>query len=201
MEKQNNLPAIVWLRVTDFMHGWLEWELAGNLRVKDQRVVSVQHLEGARSVLRMETVEETVERRKVGLSMSATLKNCICAGLTLDADVTQEMYGIDKEQIKLFVPIECPKNCLTKYGVLRPWTLDVNFSHRQARKLQDLLRDEFWKAVGEFSEEYALKRQGERYAQVEMVEAFCKETHTSDVYVDAIRREWQRRVKRAGSHP
>ena len=29
-----------------------------------------------------------------------------------------------------------------------------------------------------------------------MIEAFCKDTGTSEVYAEAIKREWQRRVKR-----
>ena len=48
----------------------------------------------------------------------------------------------------------------------------------------------------EFSEEYAKEHAGQKYAQEDMVEAFCKETSTDARHVAAIRREWQRRRKR-----
>lgn len=197
--KKYKLPAIVWLRVTDYMHGWLQHELGSELWIKDQRVVCVQHLPGARAVLRMETVEELMDPRPVGNAMSDNWKNCIEAGLELDASVVERMYGITKEQMKLFVPIECPKMCLTKNGVLRPWTLDVNFGQRQASEMQRLLRGAFWDAVAEFDGSYARKMDGEKYPAVDMIEAFCAETETPDLYVAAMRREWQRRVKRACS--
>lgn len=190
------MPAICWLKVTDYMHGWLQYELGADIRIKKQRVVCVQHLPGAREILRMETVEEMLDPKPIGAAMSATLRNCLTAGITLDPDVVEKMYGATKELMALFLPIECPKMCLTKYGVLRPWTMDVCFSRKQVTALQRLLRDEFWKAVGEFAEEYAQKHVGERYAQVDMVEEFCSKTATPGMYVDTIRREWQRRVKR-----
>ena len=196
MEKNYKLPAITWLKMTDFTHGWLQYELGGALRIKDQLVLSVQHLPGAREVLRMETVEDLMDRQPVGNSMSATRKNCIDAGLDLDPTVVERMYGLTKDSLKLYVPIECPKMCLTKNGVLRPWTLDVNFGQRQATSLQRLLRQEFWKAVEEFDGRYAEKMDGKRYPAVNMIEDFCAETNTPDLYVEAMRREWQRRVKR-----
>ena len=85
---------------------------------------------------------------------------------------------------------------LTKNGVLRPWTLDACFGKKQARLLQDLLRDEFWKAVGEFDARFVYKQDGRKYPAREMIEEFCAETDTPDMYVDTIRREWQRRQKR-----
>ncbi len=62
-----------------------------------------------------------------------------------------------------------------------------------------MLRQEFWKAVEEFDAEYKRKMNGERYPAVDMVEEFCLENETPDMYVDAIRREWQRRQKRVES--
>ena len=199
MDKKHRLyklPAIVWLRMTDYMHGWLEYELGGATRVKDQKVICAFDIPGSREVLRMETVEELLDPRPVGKSMSDTWKNCIEAGLKLDEEVTRNMYGLSKADLKLFVPIECPKRCLTKNGVLRPWTLDVNFSNSQARRMQDLLRGEFWKAVKEYDAAYARKMDGRRYPAVDMIEDFCRDTGTPDLYVEAMRREWQRRVKR-----
>lgn len=195
-EKIYKLPAIVWLRMTDYMHGWLQDELGGACRVRDQLVLSVQHLPGAREVLRMETAEDMMDPKPVGNSMSANWKNCIEAGLELDPGVVERMYGMTKAGLRLFVPVECPKMCLTKNGVLRPWTLDVNFGQRQATALQRLLRAEFWNAVEEHNRDYARRMNGRKYPSVDMIEDFCVATRTPDLYVEAMRREWQRRVKR-----
>ena len=59
-----------------------------------------------------------------------------------------------------------------------------------------LLREAFWKGVEDFDREYAAKHNGSKYAAVDMIEAFCVDTGTPDIHVDALRREWQRRVKR-----
>ena len=197
MEKNQKLPSIVWLRITDYMHGWINYELAGSLTVKNQRVISVQHLPGAREVLRMETVEDMLQKEPIGNSMSDVRKNCMDAGLVLDPGFIERDYKLTKETMKLYMPIECPKMCLTPNGVLRPWTLYVNLGHRQASALQKLLRDEFWNAVAEFDREYAARLDGKKYPAIDMVEDFCARTKTPDLYVEAIRREWQRRVKRS----
>ena len=197
MEKVYEVPPIVWLKMTDYMHGWLQWELGGGASVKDQKVVCVQHLPGARAILRMETVEDLeLGPMKIDKSMSGTRKNMLEAGLVLDASVIERIYGLTPELLKLFVPVECPKMCLTKYGVLRRWTLDINLGKQQATELQRLLRTAFWQAVDDFNEEYARKMEGQKYPAVDMVEEFCIMTETPDTYVEAIRREWQRRRKR-----
>jgi hypothetical protein len=198
-EKNYKLPAVVWLKMTGYTHGWLQNELGGGAKIREQRVVSVQHLPGAKEVLRMETVEDMMERKPVGNVMSATRKNCIDAGLIIDATVTKKMYGITQEQLELFVPIECPRMCLTKNGVLRPWTLDVCLGREQAAALQRILRAEFWKAVDSYDREYARKLGGRKYPAVDMIEAFCVDTKTPDLYVEEMRREWQRRQKRTAS--
>ncbi len=195
-ERYYKLPAIVWLKMTDYTHGWLQHELGGGARIKEQRVVCVQHLPGAREILRMETVEDMMERRPLGNALSATRKNCMEAGLEIDPSTMEKEYGVTREQLALFVPVECPKMCLTRRGVLRPWTLDVCFGKAQATSLQRLLRNEFWKAVEEFDREYAQMMNGEKYPAIDMIEEFCLKTETPDLYVEAIRREWQRRVKR-----
>ena len=197
-EKSYRLPAICWLRVTDFMGAWLQQELGGGARVKELRVVSVQHLEGARAILRMETVDDVLGASPVVNAMSATRHGCITAGMTLDEGVTRQLYGITRQELEQFMPVECPRLALTEDGVLRPWTNDTCFGVKQATALQRLLREAFWQSVSEFSMKYAHKRQGEKYPQEEMVKAFCKETGTSDIYVPGIRREWQRRMKRYG---
>ena len=196
MEKKYKLPSLCWLRVTDFLAGWIMYELGGGARVNGQRVVCVQHLDGARPLLRMETTNDTMEPCKISNAMSPTRYNCIVAGMKLSPDVVQDMYGIGKEDLKLFIPIECPRLTLTENGVLRPWNMDTCFSQKQASAIHRLLREAFWNAVGEFSEKYAAEHQGERYAQEDMIEAFCIETDTDDCHIPSIRREWQRRVKR-----
>lgn len=188
--------AVTWLRMVEYMHGWLSWELGCEVRAHDRRVLSVQHLEGAREVLRMQTVEDMMEKQPLGIALSATRRNCFDAGLRISPETMRDEYGVTKEALDGFVPIECPKMCLTKNGVLRPWTLDVCFGKDQARQLQKLLRAEFWKAVDEFDREYAEQEEGRKYPAREMVEEFCAETRTPDMYVDEIRREWQRRKKR-----
>ncbi len=182
--------------MTDYMHGWLQHELGGAARIKEQPVICVQHLPGVRNVLRMESEEEPTVNSPVVNSMSATWRNCLEAGIRLDASAVEREYNITREGLKLFVPIECPKMCMTKNGVLRPWTLDVNFGQRQATAMLRLLRAAFWKAVEEFADNYERQMQGRKYAQIDMIEAFCKETETPDMYAESMRREWQRRQKR-----
>lgn len=189
------MPAVAWLKITGYMHAWLEREMGGEVRAHDMRVVSVQHLPGAREILRMETEEDMLEPKKDAKAMSAMRRNMLDAGLKLDAAVTEQMYGINNETLKLYVPIECPPMCLTRNGVLRRWTLYVSFGRQQAKDLQKLLRDEFWQAVEEFDQAYAKKR-GEKYPAVAMVTDFCLATKTPELYIEEIRREWQRRQKR-----
>ena len=195
-EKSYRVPPIAWLKVTDYMHAWLQHELGGGARIGDQRVVCVQHLPGAREVITTETENDTMEPKPVVNAMSATRRNCIIAGLEMEPVVVERLYCITAQQFRLFVPIECPLMCLTSRGVLRPWTLDISFGKEQAREMQRLLRREFWRAVDTYNLKYAEKMNGKKYAQVDMIEAFCQETGTPDLFVDAMRREWQRRVKR-----
>lgn len=201
MNKNYKVPAIAWLKMTDYMHGWLQSELGGGVMVGGKKVVCMQHLPGAKKALRMETVEDMMEKGNTGNAMSATRHNCIEAGMKICPDVVEELYGVTKEGMDLYVPVECPKMCLTRNGVLRTWTLDVCFGQGQATALQRLLRDEFWKAVTEYSEAYALEHSGMRYAQIDMIEDFCQDTDTPDMYADTIRREWQRRIKRKKETP
>ena len=196
MERTYKAPPVVWLRMTDYMHGWLQHELGGAARIQDQRVVCVQHLPGAREILRMETFEDVMDHAPVGNAMSATRKNCLCAGLSIDSTVIEREYGLTSEGLSLYIPIECPRMCLTKSGVLRPWTLDVCFGKEQSTAMQRLLRHEFWKAVEDFDKEYAREHGDRKYPAIDMIEGFCAKTETPDLYIDAIRREWQRRVKR-----
>jgi hypothetical protein len=204
-DKSYKIKAVTWLKVTDYLHAWLEKELGGGARIGGKRVICLQHLEGARDALRMETADDVTgdnpERLKQKSfcregTMSATRWGCIDAGLTLDARTVERLYGISREELALYVPIECPRICLTPDGVLRPWTTDRCFGRQQTTALQRLLREAFWRGVAEYDREYAKKQEGRKYAAVDMVESFCQEMGTSDLYVDTIRREWQRRAKR-----
>lgn len=128
--------------------------------------------------------------------MSVRRYLCMNAGIGIDPDVIQKMYGMTKELLGQFIPIECPKICLTQNGVLRPWTMDVCFSKSQVTALQQMLREVFWEGVEGFAGRYAREHEGEKYAQEDMIEAFCRLTKTSELHIEAIRREWQRRQKR-----
>jgi len=195
-QKYYDIPPIVWLKITNYMHGWLQHSLGGEARIKGQRVLSVQHLPGARDILRMETTEDMMDKQKVANAMSGTRKNCFSAGLDIDPNVMKQEYGVTKDLMELFVPIECPKMCLTRHGVLRPWTLDVCFGKEQASAMQRLLRHEFWRSVEDFDEKYAEAMNGDKYPAREMIEDFCAQTGTPEIHIDVIRREWQRRMKR-----
>ncbi len=195
-ERQYKTPAICWLKVTYFMQGWIQHELGGGVIVKDMKVASIQHLPGARRALRMETVYEPMGQGVIENSLSSTFRNALDAGMRIDQKTMEETFGATRESLLQFIPIECPRLCMTSGGVLRPWTLDVNFGSKQAAALQRILRDAFWQAVGEYAEGYAREHRGEKYAQMDMIEAFCKDTETPDVHAFAMRREWQRRVRR-----
>lgn len=198
-ERQYRAPAICWLKVTDFIQGWVQHELGGGAMVKDWKVVSIQHLPGARRALRLETANEPMGNGPIGNSISATFRNVLDAGMRIDAQTMEQEFGATRETLQQYQPIECPKLCMTRSGVLRPWTHDVNFGEKQAKAVQRLLRNAFWQAVQDYSDSYAREHRGEKYAQIDMIEAFCRDTDTPDIYADAMRREWQRRVKREDS--
>ena len=201
MCKNYEIPPIVWLKVTDYMHGWLQYELGGAARIKEQRVVSVQDLPGARDALRMEVFEDIeLQPMKITNAMSANRKNMLESGMVINADIIQQEYDMTPQLMQLFVPIECPRRCLTRFGVLRPWTLDVSLGRQQACELQRVIRSAFWHAVEQFNADYARRQGTTDYPQIDMIEDFCRATSTPDAYAEAIRREWQRRVKNGQSN-
>ena len=107
-----------------------------------------------------------------------------------------DISGVTKESLRSFVPIECPRNCLTKDGVLRPWGHDTCFGAKQATALQRLIFQAFWKTVAEFDSEYAKELGHSHYAAKYMVEEFCEKSRIPSFHVEAIRREWMRQRKK-----
>ena len=198
MAKNFRMPAIVWLRVTEFIRGWLVYEFGSKVMVNGRRVVCLQHLDGVRDILRMETVDDTElsPDLPVELSLSASRYGVISAAMTLSPEATERMYHLSLEQMQQFVPIECPRLRLTQEGLLREWSGDAMLGDAQAKALLRLLREAFWEDVERFARRYAREHEGEKYAQEDMIAAFCQETKTSELHIEAIRREWQRRCKR-----
>lgn len=198
MAKSFKMPAIVWLRVTEFIMGWLVYEYGSKVMVNGRRVVCLQHLDGVRDILRMETVDdmELSPDLPVELSLSASRYGVISAAMALNPEATERIYHQSLEQLQQFVPIECPRLRLTQEGLLRPWSGDAMLGDAQAKALLRLLREAFWEDVERFARRYASEHEGERYAQEDMIAAFCRMTRTSELHIEAIRREWQRRCKR-----
>lgn len=199
MAKSTKMPAIVWLRVTEFIMGWLDYEVGSKVMVNGRRVVCLQHLDGVRDILRMESVDdvELSPDLPVDLSLSASRYSMLQAAMTLSPEATERMYHLSPEQMQQFVPIECPRLRLTQEGLLRPWSGDAMLGDAQAKALLRLLRHYFWEDVERFAGRYAREHEGEKYAQEDMIAAFCRLTKTSDLHIEAMRREWQRRCKRA----
>jgi len=195
-DKTNRPPSIAWIKMTGYIRDWLKYEFGGRAQVNGVPVICIQHLRGARDVLRMETETDVMDRDEPEQSISAAKYSCIDAALRIDTGTVERLYSMTREELAQYVPVECPRLCMTQDGVLRPWTDNVRFGQRQAAALQRLVREAFWEAVREYDQDYALAAEGKRYAAIDMIEAFCKDTGTRDTYVEEIRREWQRRVKR-----
>lgn len=195
MEQAKN-ESICWLKITDYMQGWLQKALGGNVTVKGRRALSVQQLPGAQEVMMMGTEDDLPGRGSLGNAISSTWYNALEAGLSLDPSAMESQYGITRDTLQQYVPIVCPRYAVAKNGIVRSWTSDTYFGRQQSIELQKVLRNAFWRAVREFSVEYADAHKGKQYAQIDMIEDFCMENNIEDTYVDAIRREWQRRVKR-----
>ena len=194
------MPTISWLRVNEWMRGWINYELGCKAMVCGQRVVCVTHIDGIRDVLRMETVADLEQPpdSPVGLSLSAQRYGMLQSAMALNPEFVERIYHIDREQLQQFVPIEVPRVRMTMDGLLREWDGDATLGDEQAKELLRLLRQAFWEDVEQFARRYAREHEGEKYAQEDMIAAFCRLTKTSDLHIEAMRREWQRRCKRAG---
>lgn len=186
---------ICWLKITDYIRGWARITLGSSLCVREEPVLIVTQLPGAQEALLLGTVDR-LPKSKLGNAISATWMNALEAGIAIDPVGVQLEYGIGADTLCQYLPIACPANAFSEDGTLRPWTHETAFGERQSVVMQRVIRESFWTAVRQFSEKYARLRNGESYAQIEMIEAFCKHAHTDDIYAEAIRREWQRRLKK-----
>lgn len=188
---------ICWLKITDYMRGWCRHTLGTRMRVHGEPVISVTRLPGAQEALAMEAVEE-LPAGKPGNAISATWMNALQTGAALDPQAVQLEYGVSRDDLRQYLPIACPDNAFTDDGIIRPWTHDIAFGDKQSTAMQKVLRDAFWAALRQFSGRYQRQQHGRHYPQIQMIEAFCKSTRTDDIYAEAMRREWQRRLKRDG---
>lgn len=194
MDRQNSAAAVVWLKVTDYMQGWLLMEFGGEARIGDRKVVCMQHLEGIKAAMKMIAEKDQRLPGQPPIVMSAQLHNCITAGMELDNCALMQEYALTKETFEMYIPLEMPALRVTLDGVLRPWKKNITLGREQAAAVLRVIRAEFWQAVEAFDRDYA--RQHRDYAAIDMIEAWCMHTDTPDTYADAMRREWQRRQKR-----
>ena len=191
------METICWLKVTDYMRGWARCALGCGTKIGKEPLISLYQIMGAKEVLEIGTDDDLPDHGTPGNAMSATWRCALEVGLEYDPATMECIYGVTEETLEQYLPIACPPTAMTVDGISRAWTNDTCFGREQAMALQKLLREAFWTAVGQYSKQYAQEHRGEKYAQVEMIEAFCRETKTDDMYVEAMRREWQRRNKRS----
>ena len=194
-KKNNGQPAMAWLKMPGYMIAWLEGEYGGSIERYGHKLLSFHHVDGVRRVLKMETEDDTMVCSPEWQSLSQTRMECIQAGMGLNPDAIEAWLGVSPKQLAQYVLVECPHLALTQNGVLRPWTRDIAFSRPQARRLQAELQRLFWSGVDAFDARYA-DAHPDYYPAVEMVTAFCDETGTEEIYIQEIRREFQRKRKR-----
>ena len=191
MNQKYPTPSVAWLQITGYTHDWLYHEFGGSILLHGKQIVSIAHLPEARKILRMQTQEDIMGESPNRISLSAMRMDCLQLGCSIGPKSMQDNFKITTEQLNLFVPIECPRMALTKYGVLRPWDRTTAFGKEQANSLLNFLRRAFWQAVAEH--EQALTEKGQKpETAIKLIESFCQETGTSDVWVSDLRREWQR---------
>jgi hypothetical protein len=195
-EMKKKTPIIIWLKVTDYMHGWLDYEYAGTLHVHGKPIITMFCHDEIRDILKKEVIMLWNMEEKMGNSVPSVQMAIFENALDINEEKCREVYGFTRELMNSYIPFECPRQCLTRYGVLRPWGINVNLKPKQAIAIQKFIRQEFWEAVAEFDEKYKKKMDGKKYPAVAMIEDFCRMTHTPDKYVEAIRREWQRQAKK-----
>ncbi len=192
------MEHICWLRVTDYMRGWTRMVLGTRYRVHELPVIQVKGLDGASEVLAMSVSEELPGIGVPGNAMCDTWHAALEAGLEVDAWGMEREFGITREVMDQYLPVLCPDVAVDEDYITHPWTSDTCFGREQAIALQRLLRDAFWSAVDNYASDYKRAHSDAKYAQIDMLESFCKEYKSDDTHIDAMRREWQRRQKREG---
>ena len=116
MDRQNSAAAVVWLKVTDYMQGWLLKEFGGEARIGDRKVVCMQHLEGIKRAMKMIAEKDQRLPGQPPIVMSAQLHNCISAGLELDNCALMQEYALTKETFEMYIPLEMPALRVTLDG-------------------------------------------------------------------------------------
>ena len=184
-------PSVSWLLMTEYTHDWLYNEFGGSIELHDRKIISVQHLPGARRILRMETQEDVLEPGKTRWAMSAMKMDCMELGIGIGPKNIKDQYGLTPEQLRLFVPVECPRMALTSFGVLRPWSRNTSFGHQQALELIKFLREKFWQAVN--NHKTKMEDMGEPPSTAkQLIESFVADYNIREIYIDDLRREYQR---------
>lgn len=205
-KNQHTMP-VAWLRMTEYTHDWLARCYGGKLALYGKPILSVAHLPGVHKALQMEIFEDMQEvapaqdkhsEAKDVLSLSAMRMDCLQNGCKVSPEAIGRLCGLTREQLGAFVPVECPRMALTAFGVLRPWSRTMAFSRAQSNELIRLLRTAFWQAVTDY--EARLREAGEMPdTAIELIEGFCKENGIGELYMEDLRRQWQRYVARRNS--
>lgn len=195
---------VTWLRMTEYTHDWLASCYGGKLSLYGKPILSIAHMPGVHRVLQMEVFEDMQDvapaqavhtEPKDVLSMSAMRMDCLQNGCKVNPEAVGRICGLTREQLGAFVPVECPRMALTAFGVLRPWSRTTAFGRVQSNELIRLLRGAFWQAVSDY--EARLREDGELPdTAIELIEGFCKENGIGELYMEDLRREWQRKVAR-----
>ncbi len=190
------MKQICWLRITDYMRGWARVALGGAKRVKEDPVLEILNLKGVQPILLMPTDSDLPGFGAPGNAMCDTWHAALLAGIEVDAWGMEREFGITKEVLEPYLPVACPDNAVTKDGAIHAWNSDTSFGKQQAIALLRLIRDAFWSAVGDYAVQYKKAHFGAKYAQIDMLDSFCRDYHINDMHLEAMRREWQRRCKR-----
>ena len=134
------MGAICWLKVTDYMRGWMRKALGCGTKIGKEPLISLYQIMGAKEVLGIGIDDELPEHGTPGNAMSATWRCALEMGLEYDPVTMECMYGVTEETLQQYLPIACPPAAITVDGILRAWTNDTCFGREQTIALQKLLR-------------------------------------------------------------
>lgn len=190
------MKPICWLRITDYMREWARVALGSQKHVNGIPVLDILNLKGVRPALLMPTINELPGTGAPGNSMCDTWHAALSAGLEVDAWGMEREFGVTKETLEQYLPVACPDYAIAEDGAIHSWDNDTSFGKQQSTALLRLIRDAFWSAVDNHATQYKKSHLGTKYAQIDMLESFCKDYHINDMHLEAMRREWQRRCKR-----